>query len=627
MAGSVEGEVHTSVMSTSATPASATAGGVAWARRSRVAGLARADARRLGLALLAVGVLALALAFHVTRLTQSPGWDPQEGYTLDLAWNLLHGRLRLFALTQDFAQHPPLFSLQLALVIRVFGYGMGAIRGLVAVYAVLTCAAVLGCGRRLVGTGPALWAGLAFTAAPIFLANTRWGYSYAALMPLVLLCVWALDHYAATRGRGWLLLAALLAGVATLSDYEGVALVLSVALAALWVRRRDLVPALAIALGVPVLGLLACLAAAPSVFVADAGDTFGRAAGGNLALQLVNLLVNYYRFITLDPWLVVGVAGLLLVRDRRRRTVLLVATGVVGLVVLKVRAVDLSFHTAVPLLPLLALGAGVALDAAVRRLYAWAAGSPSPSPSPVATGEGTDETIEDTEGQRGETSLAALLPRGEGSRDRVVGRPGRVGPWWRMPGGPARRARNLAAALLVFVVVVSPLAIALAGDGFGLATTLTTREDGFLGTPGDAQAAAAYVLAHARPGDVTLGSPQVVWMLDQPNDARGQPRTIYAADILQALAFSGQTAAFYPAGLGPARWAFDVAPNHVRFVIVDNLARQLAAPGQVDGMPALLRAVETWPAVYRRGQYTVYERPATGDATLSPRTTTLPRGG
>jgi hypothetical protein len=65
----------------------------------------------------------------------------------------------------------------------------------------------------------------------------------------------------------------------------------------------------------------------------------------------------------------------------------------------------------------------------------------------------------------------------------------------------------------------------------------------------------------------------------------------------------------------------------VRFVIVDNLARQLAAPGQVDGMPALLRAVETWPAVYRRGQYTVYERPATGDATLSPRTTTLPRGG
>jgi hypothetical protein len=198
---------------------------------------------------------------------------------------------------------------------------------------------------------------------------------------------------------------------------------------------------------------------------------------------------------------------------------------------------------------------------------------------------------------------------------------GRAGRWWRTPEGPARRARNLAAALLVFVVVVSPLAIALAEDGFGLAITLTTREDGFLGTPSDARAAAAYVLAHARPGDVTLGSPQVVWMLDQPDDARGQPRAIYGADILQALAFSGQAAAFYPAGLGPARWAFDVAPDHARFVIVDNLVRQLAAPSQVDGMPVLLRTVETWPVVYRRGQYTVYERPATGD------TGALTRGG
>ena len=63
------------------------------------------------------------------------------------------------------------------------------------------------------------------------------------------------------------------------------------------------------------------------------------------------------------------------------------ATGVVGLVVLKVRAVDLSFHTAVPLLPLLALGAGVALDAAVRRLYTWAA-APLPQPLPCCDGRG-----------------------------------------------------------------------------------------------------------------------------------------------------------------------------------------------------------------------------------------------
>ena len=92
--------------------------------------LMRWDARRAAVVALGVLLVALCMWFHLYRLAQMPGWDPQEGYNLDLAWNLLHGRLRLFALTQDFAQHPPLFYLQLALSIRIFGYSMLAVRAL-----------------------------------------------------------------------------------------------------------------------------------------------------------------------------------------------------------------------------------------------------------------------------------------------------------------------------------------------------------------------------------------------------------------------------------------------------------------------------------------------------------------
>ena len=87
-----------------------------------------ARARQLALGGVGLAILALALYFHSTRLGATPGWDPQEGYNLDLAWNLAHGRLRLFALTSAFAQHPPLFYLQLVLAIRVFGYGIVAVR-------------------------------------------------------------------------------------------------------------------------------------------------------------------------------------------------------------------------------------------------------------------------------------------------------------------------------------------------------------------------------------------------------------------------------------------------------------------------------------------------------------------
>jgi hypothetical protein len=173
------------------------------------------------------------------------------------------------------------------------------------------------------------------------------------------------------------------------------------------------------------------------------------------------------------------------------------------------------------------------------------------------------------------------------------------------------RARNLLAALVVFVAVVSPLAIALAVSVGGVATTLATPNDALLATdPAAAQAAAAYVLAHERSGDLTLGSPQVVWPLDQPDDAAGQPRPLYAADLLQTLAYSGQPAAFYPGGLPRARWAFAVSLDRARYVIVDNLLRRLAAPGEVGNLAPLLATVEAWPIVYQRGEYTVYEHPS-----------------
>jgi hypothetical protein len=143
-----------------------------------------------------------------------------------------------------------------------------------------------------------------------------------------------------------------------------------------------------------------------------------------------------------------------------------------------------------------------------------------------------------------------------------------------------------------------------------LATTLPTRQDATLATsPADARAVARYILAHARAGDVTLGSPQIVWMLDQPDDALGHPRPLYAADILQALAYAGQSAAFYPAGLPRSRWVFDVSLGHARYVVVDDLVRGLAAPGEVPGLARLLAMVKPWPVAYQRGEYIVYERP------------------
>lgn len=523
------------------------------------------EAARLALPAAALAILALFVLLHVYRLGATPGWDPQEGYNLDIAWNLSHGRLRLFALSSAFAQHPPLFYLQLALSFHVFGYSIVAARAVAVMYAVLTCAALLAVGWRILGWGPALWAAIVFTAAPIALANTRWGYSYAQLMFVGVLCLGAAWRWRETEDRRWLLAAALLAGLAAFSDYEGVAWVLFVALLPLASRRgwRESLVALAAGACVPIIGLLACLVAAPNAFAADVGDTLGRAAGGNIVLQVVELLVNYYRFLSLDVWVLLGVVGLFLVRPARARTYLLGAAAMLALTVLKVRELGTSFHTAVPLLPLLAMGAGVALDLALRSLYGWCIGWMLP--------------------RAGAIEPAALRP----------------------PYASAPRLAKLAATAVVFVVVVTPIGLALASDVAGLGSTLATRQDAALGSPAGAAAVARYVTTHAQPGDLVLSSPEIAWMFDAPDGHAA----LRAGDLLQALAQQGQPAAFYATNLPRSRWAYDVSLASARYVVVDDLLRQLAQPGQVDALAPVLALVERWHSVYTNGQYTVYERP------------------
>jgi hypothetical protein len=99
----------------------------------------------------------------------------------------------------------------------------------------------------------------------------------------------------------------------------------------------------------------------------------------------------------------------------------------------------------------------------------------------------------------------------------------------------------------------------------------------------------------------------LAWAFDHPDSSP----SLRGADLLQTVAQSGKAASFYPAGLPASRWSDDLSLNHARYVVVDDLLRNLAAPDQVDALKPLLTQVERWPVVYRQGQFTVYERPGT----------------
>ncbi len=519
--------------------------------------------QRWGLLGAAGAILLLSIALHTINLAQTPGWDGDEGYNLDIAWNLLHGRLRMFALTSAFVQHPPLFYLVLAGAIRLFGYSMLTLRALAVCYSLLTTLGLLSLGRRMFGPGPALWGALAFTIAPLALENTRWGYTYSQLMLLAFPGFYACWRYLETRSYRWLLLAAALGALAVLSDYEGVCLPLLLILVAWRVRPRHIWIAAGIGLGIPLLTALALLAATPATFLSDLAATAARAGGGNPLVQVLTILINFQRLLSLDAWVILGLIGLWLIRDARLRGMVFAGLALMLVAVLKVRDLNPYFHSGVPLLPWLGLGAGLAIDRGITTLYAW------------------------------------------------------LNIWWeswfaRFSTGSRwlARGKRFNVALLLFLALVSPLGITIAADGAGIVNGLHTSIDTSLAThPDDARRAASYVLAHAHAGDVVLCSPHIAWMLDNPEDG-GQETGILATEPLQSVASTGQAIAFYPANLPPGRFAFDPSAAHARFAIVDNFWRALAAPDQAPQVQPVLALVESWPLVYQAGEYTIYQQGA-----------------
>lgn len=460
--------------------------------------------RRRGLtpaqAVLTVALItALAAYLRLTHLDVNPSWDGDEGYNLNIAANLAAGHVRMFALRFAFVQHPPLFFVLGAAARRLFGSDLVALRA-VAVAGGLTVPALLAlAGRALGNTRAGLLAAGVFAISPQIVIQNRFAYTYNLLMPLtaaVMVLLLTLvrrgmrslpieappaGERAATGATGvhkgrpytpqglvsrtarggrreWRLLtgAALLTGLALATDQEGLYLLPPLLVVAFgWARRRGLAMALVLAALPSALYIGWMLALRPAAFLFDVGHTAGRVGGGSPLVQLYLLAYNFAALLRFDPWIPLGLAGLVLARQPRQRGLLLAMVACLLLVVLKVRTPNPLFRTAEPLWPFVALGLGLAGEALARRLAA---------------------------------TVAALLP-----------------PSW--PGATWGRA--------VVLLTLAPLALVTTVDTLAAARGRFTTpiESALPRSPAAARAMAAWINSHSQPTDLVLAMPQISWLL------------------------------------------------------------------------------------------------------------------
>ena len=519
---------------------------------------------------LACGLALLSIYFHFAYLADNPGWDADEGYNWNIAANLAAGHVQMFGMRYAFVQHPPLFYLLCAALMRLWTHDLIALRVVAAGCGALSALAVYGLGTTLSGRFRGVAAAAFLTIWPQAVVQQRWAYTYNLLALLIPAALWVAlrrsgagagnesppipfanqrikalrRHYAAPFGAG------LLAGLALATDQEAVALIPALAIL-LWPRGlRSVVAAVAGAAVAPLAYVTWMLIVRQSEFIFDVRHSATRLDfdPSTLATRLGDLL----RF---EPLIALGLIGILCTSRGPARRALVVLTACLLVIILSVRDPSPYFRAAEPLLPLIAIGAGTMLDGCWRLL---------------------SFILIPSDSQEGGSGVAQS------------------------------RARKRA--LLAYAVLLTPFAaIMLAGDAAGVGKHFKTALDPLLPrSAAGTRAMAGWVNHRVSASSLVIIMPEESWLID-----------CKTADLLQAVAISGEGVSFYPSGLPRSRFVYDTSLTAATFFVVDDFTRKWVVENP-RGLALSRYAQAHWPAVYRAGEYTIYANPRL-NGTGSPR--------
>jgi hypothetical protein len=263
----------------------------------------------------------------------------------------------------------------------------------------------------------------------------------------------------------------------------------------------------------------------------------------------VTLFQRFIDLVQFEPLLGLGLIGLLVLPPARSRTMIWIATALLLVIVLAVRDPSPLFRAAIPLLPLAALGLGSLAE-------------------------------------RGQAMLSRPGTRTQTRRMLVTavggGRPARSAPF-----------------TIAIIVVVALALVAIDRDIQGARNGFPTALSPVLPrSPADAHLMAHWVNAHTRATDLVIAMPTIAWLF-----------TARSAEILQAVAITGEGTAFYPAGIATRRFRYDTHLTAARFLVVDGYTRW--AITQLPAERALIDwAMHAWRVAYRQGEYVIYANPS-----------------
>ena len=513
---------------------------------------------RIGSKLLRWLILAVAFGMgaflRFYNLRTAPGWYSDEGSWVAIASDLARGDTGYLAIGESFfiTGHPPLFFLLLAALFRLGGTDILWARLLSAGSGFLALLLIYPVTKAIAGRRIGVVATLLYALYPAAVSYTRIGFTYSLLTPLYLLGLYTIQRYWSSGQRGWVLLAALCAGLCAATELAGATFPLFLIGILLLRQPRHALVALPI-ITLPTVCWVAWMwIEAGSAFSFDLAFTLSRTSSP-LPVQLARVVIYYYNALSWDLWFALGTLGLFALPTSRSR-------GLIGgfyfvALVFLMRTVNiggLGYYFLIPYHPIICVGMASLLIKGIVLIK--------------NRGEGDFHSW-----------LATRIPRLR----------------WR------RRVVLLLNSLLMFLFILSPFLVTVyevtSFDSIPLARISAA---GLFAPPDTGTEVVSYINSHTSDDDVVLASPTITWLI------RAQ-----AADFQMAVAASGQDSYHLPGNLPPSRFRYDPSLATATYVVIDPLWRGWASQTMPEVAEMVQEVEEGWNLEIQFGDFEVYRNP------------------
>jgi len=316
-----------------------------------------------------LSIVLLSAFFRFVNLRSNPRWYSDELVYINTAWNLMHGIFQVgpvkWTFFSSFLPNPPLYSI-INGILLLFHYDILTTRMWVALCGVLTTIILYFTGKELVNKKAGLLSAFFFSIYPLAIVHNRRGWPHNQAMLLIMLAFFSCLKYRNTRDKKWLSLTIVSCGLATLTSYWVVGLVIFVFGFYFFTDKKTLKTVVPGTLSFFIIFFILALLKFKGDMIFDIKSTLvmtmAQSKGKNLLLFVAG---NYISFLKIDLFIALGCIGLFFTPKKFEKISLLSIFALLSFEIFRQReTIPAFFYPAVILTPFICMGLAILVDQA-----------------------------------------------------------------------------------------------------------------------------------------------------------------------------------------------------------------------------------------------------------------------